>query len=296
MVNGVNGDGGGGILWNNNDTRNGYDSSSLGSDESLGGALLTPIPWLRNGLGGVEGSSEESGQLDSDQSASTDSLGEPLLMPEHGGSDPLVPERPDGAVTQGELMRMEQEAGVIPVTQNPHEGNGAVLRTMAGAEEGLYMDEDGDAVPHARGPDIVGSVDMGRVGGQDVQIRIGSPPQEDGKTADANDAQTVLPGQDDLPTVGESDAEVSSTAESDDFEIVLKDSEGTAADADAMQVDESGVSDKKQEQNGQQATEVRDGDVVLVDADGKTEDEAASKADATGENIGPDAVDTSTVT
>ncbi|KAI1620379.1 hypothetical protein EDD37DRAFT_177300 [Exophiala viscosa] len=294
MVNGVNGDGGGGILWNNDNTRNGYDNNSLGSDESLGGALLTPIPWLRNGLGGVEGSSEESGHLGSDQSASTDSLGEPLIMPEHNASEHLAPERADGGVTQGELMRMEQEAGVIPLNQSSHDGSGAPSRTMAGAEEGLYMDEDGDLVPHARGPDVVGSVDMGRVGGQDVQIRIGSPPQEDGRTTDANDAQTVLPDQDDLPTVTDSAIEPS-TVDSDDFEIVLKDSESAAAGVDAMQVDESARSDGKQE-IGQQSKEEHDGDIVLVDADGKTEDDAASKADASGENIGPDAADTSTVT
>ncbi|KIV82738.1 hypothetical protein PV11_04823 [Exophiala sideris] len=294
MVNGVNGDGGGGILWNNDNTRNGYDNNSLGSDESLGGALLTPIPWLRNGLGGVEGSSEESGHPGSDHSASTDSLGEPLILPEHSGSggEHLVPERADGGVTQGELMRMEQEAGVIPLSQSSHEGSGAVSRTMAGAEEALYMDEEGDLVPHARGPDVVGSVDMGRVGGQDVQIRIGSPPQEDGKTTDANDAQTVLPGQDNLTDLSIE----ASTADSDDFEIVLKDSESAAAGADAMQVDVSGTSNKKQEQNGKQPKDEQDGDIVLVDADGKTEDEVTSKADASGESIGPDAADTSTVT
>jgi len=76
---------------------------------------------------------------------------------------------------------------------------------------------------------------------------------------------------------------------------VLKDSESAAADADAMQVDESMRTDKKQE-NGQQSKEEHDGDIVLVDADGKTEDEAASKADASGENIGPVAADTSTIT
>jgi hypothetical protein len=31
---------------------------SLGSDESLGGALLTPIPWLTNASFGAEGISE----------------------------------------------------------------------------------------------------------------------------------------------------------------------------------------------------------------------------------------------
>ncbi|KAK5252682.1 hypothetical protein LTS06_002859 [Exophiala xenobiotica] len=293
IVNGVNGDGGGGILWSNSDNRNGYDNNSLGSDESLGGALLTPIPWLRNGLGGGEGLSEESEQLHSDQSANADGLGEPLSLPDPlgQGGDPLVPERPDGAVTQGELMRMEQTAGVMPVNQSQHNGTGS--RTMAGSEDGLYMDEEGDLVPHARGPDVVGSVDMGRVGGQDVEIRIGSPPPEEGQPTDANDAQTVLPGQEGLPEVTDKTSETSG-GEAEDFEIVLKETEG--ADVDAMQVDETGESTDEKKMGDLQSTEVEDGDIVLVDADGKTEDDNASKADMSGENVGPDAADASTLT
>ncbi|KIW19203.1 hypothetical protein PV08_03497 [Exophiala spinifera] len=298
IVNGVNGDGGGGILWTNNDNRNGYDSNSLGSDESLGGALLTPIPWLRNGLGGREGSSEDSGHFGSDQSSSTDTLGDPLSIPDAHvpGADPLVPERPDGAVTQGELMRMEQEAGVVPV--NPTSSNGPSSRTMAGAEEGLYMDEEGELVPHARGPDVVGSVDMGRVDGHDVEIRIGSPPrgeeeeEEDRDPTDPNDAQTVLPGGDNLPQSPQNAGEV------DDFEIVLKETEAAGGgeegtdDVDAMQVDAEGTRGKGEEQKSENE---QDEDIVLVDADGKTDDDL-SKADVSGENLGPDAVDTSTVT
>ena len=293
LVNGVNGDGGGGILWNNNDTaRTGYDSSSLGSDESLGGALLTPIPWLRNGISAGEESSEDSGLLDSNTSASTDGLDEPLALPiSPADGDSLVPERPDGAVTQGELIRMEQEAGVVPVTRNAADTH--VSGTM---EENSMMDE-GDMVPHARGPDLVGSVDMGRVGGQDVEIRIGSPPGEEGKDrgTDANDAQTVLPGNSaPLSTAVAPDTSApGSAADSEDFEIVLKDAvEG--ADTDAMQLDES---DKRLQGSQQkQPSDEEDGDIVLVDADGKTEDEVETKADSSGENVGPDAADASTVT
>ncbi|KIW34836.1 hypothetical protein, variant [Cladophialophora immunda] len=294
VVNGVNGDGGGGILWNNGEVRHGYDSNSLGSDESLGGALLTPIPWLRNGLNGGEDSGEDSGPLDSNTSTSTDGLDDSLILPgTQGDSDSLVPERPDGAVTQGELIRMEQEAGVVPVTRNPPDTH--VSGTM---EENALMDE-GDVVPHARGPDLVGSVDIGRVDGHDMEIHIGSPPGEEGKerAIDANDAQTVLPGESHiLGTTATSAVSVGGSGSSDgseDFEIVLKDTvEGS--DVDAMQVDESGREDGDKQQKSQSPTE--DGDIVLVDADGKTEDEIDSKAENSGENVGPDAVDASTVT
>lgn len=288
VVNGVNGDGGGGILWNNSDTRNEYDNSSLGSDESLGGALLTPIPWLRNGIAG-EDAGEDSTHLGAHDNSGADGLGS--LPSDRTDLDPLVPERADGAVTQGELMRMEQEAGVVPAAQDPQHTNAS--RTMAGAEDGTYAeDEDGeDLVPHARGPDVVGAVDMGRVDGQDVQIRIGSPPVEgQGKTADPNDAQTVLPGHDISSSSSSSttaNAPAPSVGDSEDFEIVLKD---TPADSDAeeMQLDDADTKPRH-------PPEEQDEDIVLVDADGKT-DEDTSKADISGENIGPDAADASTVT
>src|SRR5437764_13416144 len=91
LTNGVNGigsgTGGGGILWANSDNRNGYDAG-LGSDESLGGALLTPIPWLKNGV-------NNSNSTDM-SSPSSDPLGEPM----QSDRNPMVPERDHGAVTQ----------------------------------------------------------------------------------------------------------------------------------------------------------------------------------------------------
>ncbi|EXJ62123.1 hypothetical protein A1O7_02556 [Cladophialophora yegresii CBS 114405] len=274
LVNGVNGDGGGGILWNNSDTRNGYDSASLGSDESLGGALLTPIPWLRNGVTGSEDSNEESGNLDSNTSASTEGLEDSLGMPvTRMNGDTLVPERPDGAVTQGELIRLEQEAGVVPVTRNPPDSH------VSGTLEENSLLEDADMVPHARGPDLVGSVDMGRVDGQDVELRIGSPPGEDGKReTDANDAQTVLPGNvSSAEPVGDPKASSSgaaSTADSEDFEIVLEDAVGNG-DLEAMQLDDTGT--EAQETERSQPPDDQVVDVVLVDADGKTEDESPGR-------------------
>ena len=246
LVNGVNGDTGGGILWKNdpNATSNGYDRDSLGSDESLGGALLTPIPWLRN-----MGNNADSG--DSDESkgeGEDDGLGDPLELPAtnangnengttigvSGHSDPLVPDREDGAVTQGELMRMEQEAGVVPVAVN--------RSVVMGIDpDGNEMEEAEDSAPHARGPDVVGAVDMGKVDGKDVQVRIGSPP-----TDQHDDLQDVLDG--------------SAKESVDGFEIVSKEDEG-----DEMQVDE-----KTEEKD-------KDDDIVLVDADGKMEDEGEKK-------------------
>lgn len=319
IVNGVNGDGGLGILWNNNDTRNGYDGDSLGSDESLGGALLTPIPWLRNGLNSIEDSSEDSAALDSNHSATSggEGLGEAMsLGPGLGNSDPLVPEREDGAVTQGELMRMEQEAGVVPLTQNRDDTSVSMSMVDVG-EDGGFLDE-GDVVPHARGPDVVGSVDIGRVGGKDVELHIGSPPIGEEKTAtDPHNAQDVLSTEDAQQTTttataaAPSDTTVaSSTADSEEFEIVNQENGETDADADAMQLDETAnptqqnkdtaTSTASEPQQQQQDSPTEDGDIVLVDADGKADDDdedgPPSKDGGSGEGSGNNKDDSNSTT
>jgi hypothetical protein len=218
VTNGLgSGTGGGGILWTNSDTRD----ASLGSDESLGGALLTPIPWLKNG-----------------EIAGTTSPRSDPLDPVDAPSNAFVPEREDGAVTQGELIRMEQEAGIVPVSQ-----------TMTG-DRGMEVEGEGaDVVPHARGPDVVGVEDMGLQDGKDVELQIsrGSPKAEE-------------------TMAGEVQAEGGQSS----GEAVKREDEERAELA-----------------NG-------DGDIVLTDVDGKTED-SDSKADVSGENVGPDSIETSAV-
>lgn len=211
LVNGfMNGDSngagsGGGILWNSS-SRDG----ALGSDESLGGALLTPIPWMINRTGGEEdGGSPDLGLLGGD-----------------ANSEMLVPEREDGAVTQGELIRMEQEAGIVPVSQSTR---------PARAENGDAMiDENGDEIgPHARGPDVLGVEDMGLQNGHGVEFQLGRAG------------------------------------------VDVADAEVTPANPE------------------EQASSTGDGDVVLADADGVVEGESRPQDEK--ENVGPDAVDSTTL-
>lgn len=284
----------GGILFANsaNETRNGYDRDSLGSDESLGGALLTPIPWLKDSdlssSSGTETASSnskveswqdatETPDQDADADADADAGADMLpLVGEHQQTNmaqtaahaeaiaavaqehndhTLAPGRSDGAVTQGELIRMEQEAGVVPV------GHDDVSRVGDEAIE-LNLEDEGDNVPHARGPNVVGTVDMGKVEGQERQVRISSPPEESSNRIDANDAQEVLSGG---TTAQNPD---SSGGSSDEFVKVEKE-----------EADDSKKSD--------------DGDIVLVDADGATEDAPPEKrADESGVNVGAGAADT----
>jgi PPP4R2 len=228
LANGVNGigsgTGGGGILWTNSDNRNGYDAG-LGSDESLGGALLTPIPWLKNGV-------NNSSSTDM-SSPSSDPLGDPIQA--HG--NPMVPERDQGAVTQGELIRQEQEAGIIPVNQTIGPRS---LEMGEEADDGEV--DDSEVIPHARGPDIVGPEDIGLQGGRNMEVSIG----------------------------GHADARL---------------------DEVRPLVEAGKLSDVEMKTEG----EAGDEDIVLTDVDGKTDEQADEKADASGENVGPDAADTSGV-
>lgn len=268
----INGTDIGGILFSNssNEPRNGYDRDSLGSDESLGGALLTPIPWLRDSdLSSGESSLDSSSKVESWQDQSPEE--EMLTLPDTGitptvdaahaiaavaeeqNEEGLIPERPDGAVTQGELIRMEQEAGVVPV---PHEDIGRI------GDEGIEIDE-GDNMPHARGPDLVGTVDMGKVAGEERTLRISSPPSDRSHLAiDANDAQEVLSGGS-TANKGTKAERTEGGSPSDDYVTVEKEDANKAGSS----------SD--------------DGDIVLVDADGATDEASeARKADSSGVNVG----------
>lgn len=158
MVNGVSSNGNtlSGVSNGSSFSAFGLSHDSLGSDESLGGALLTPIPWLRNG-DAVTLSSPSSDKLDVEAE--------------------MVPSRDDGGVTQGELIRMEQERGIVPMSQGNHR-----VESARPAEEGA----GDDAVPHATGPDVVGVEDMGLQDGRGVELQLGRKPPDDepGTTAE----------------------------------------------------------------------------------------------------------------
>lgn len=284
LTNGVNGENlaTGGLLFARRSAdaavRNGYDSASLGSDESLGGALLTPIPWLRNGgLGPNEGSSEGSTE-ETTQSSSADTdddgLGDPITLPATTtiegastapiatNSDPLVPERPEGAVTQGELIRMEQEAGVVPISaanagpppMPPGSGGDDDDEGMEVAGTDMIASTPSENVPHARGPDLVGAVDMGKVAGRNVEVRIGSPPQDGEPLADVGEQQQQQPQ-------GE--------GEDGDYEMV---------DKDAMEVDEKTGEVKADIVAVGEKDKGQDEDMVLVDAEGRMDDDDEAAA------------------
>lgn len=180
-------------------------SSTLGSDESLGGALLTPIPWLQNrgqselisestemvqgphGAGRIETVSVISGGLTPASSVTTPTIPSTTSPPATGVAQ-IASSHPDGEtlpstgpVTQGEILRQEQEAGIV--LSNPHAAvpTRSVLADIEGASIILDTVEPEEEVPHARGPEIIGPEDTGAVKlgtGLDIEGAVGRPSLE----------------------------------------------------------------------------------------------------------------------
>ena len=116
-----------------------------------------------------------------------------------------------GGVTQGELLRQEQEAGIVPVTQTGQRlGAGSAVGAATGSSGHVGADGDGDEdadlevedgiddQPHARGPENVGMEDTGpqsRPPGSalDLTAAVGRPvvqgdiTMEDGEANDGAD-------------------------------------------------------------------------------------------------------------
>ncbi|PQE22985.1 phosphatase 4 core regulatory subunit R2 protein [Rutstroemia sp. NJR-2017a WRK4] len=170
------------VSWGNPTSSN--NNNTLGSDEALGGALLTPISWLTKTSSNHSGSSnggspmsqghghaQAQGQVRTENMEMVEGpngLGgvETVSVSLNGVSSTLASSsgggglRAEGGVTQGELLRQEQRAGVVPATQL--RGLGTSLeeaeRERVGDENGLGEE---DEVPHARGPEEIGMEDMG---------------------------------------------------------------------------------------------------------------------------------------
>ncbi|KAL9125509.1 MAG: hypothetical protein Q9217_005296 [Psora testacea] len=172
---------------------NGNYSPEIGSGQEdkdfIGGAELTEIPWLRNtgsptpvgGHGGPNASdlrTESTRVIDGPNGAGSV---ETVTVSVNGIPRTIHPfeageAAPQHGITQGELLRQEQEAGVVTVpSASP---NGRVTRSTAaataaasravgipassGENEAAGEDNAGEEEPvHARGPSIIGMEDMG---------------------------------------------------------------------------------------------------------------------------------------
>ncbi|KAK3983945.1 hypothetical protein QBC44DRAFT_337843 [Cladorrhinum sp. PSN332] len=230
----------------------------VGSDEALGGALLTPIPWLTRRTNG-EGGSSDTGSDDLGSSSPLSASGAGSTTPQHhiqqqrqqqqqqqqarqldgrvrtestetiegpngmgrietvsislngvpstgaGGVGGVLAQR---GITQGELLRQEQRAGVVPMSQLARQQQQAQIEAQRQANGATSSSEDEDSPmtsedveeeeaehPHARGPEEIGAADTGpqpagtgaftvgsagdapvEVHGINVEAAVGRPP------------------------------------------------------------------------------------------------------------------------
>ncbi|KAL6889419.1 hypothetical protein HDV57DRAFT_514303 [Trichoderma longibrachiatum] len=155
---------------------------AVGSDEALGGALLTPIPWLVRRSTPPESVSEAAAAPTTTGAQIHSESTETIEGPNGVGSIETVSVSINGVpsmgasrgVTQGELLRQEQRAGIVPVSQltKGHDvmGEGGRAAAAPSSEDhpmGDEEDEEGqrgeeeEESPHVRGPDEIGVGDTG---------------------------------------------------------------------------------------------------------------------------------------
>ncbi|KAK5168544.1 hypothetical protein BJ546DRAFT_998996 [Cryomyces antarcticus] len=307
------------FLQNDDITGTSVISTGLGTDEALGGALLTPIPWLRpkqqdgelrsektetidgpNGAGRVEtvsvalnghpgvavtpiGSTSAASQSPAtsetiytptpSQSPTTSAnLHASIVSPSPELGDPSRPlgqsiaeMRAAGAVTQGELLRQEQEAGVVPVAQHSPR---RLLSSMTHFSERNELPEE---LPHARGPGIIGMEDTGPQermfgGGLDMEAAVGRSYQPGSKEELTNSEEEEAKMEDEAGHVARmADQEEAHPTPSSQENATTSVSKGVMS-----------IAPQKKDS---------DGDIEVTDADGKTEE------DTSGNNITPDAID-----
>ena len=185
--------------------------------------------------------------------------------------------RADGGVTQGELLRQEQRAGVVPAAQ---------LRGERGDSDGMGED---DEMPHARGPEEIGMEDMGpqapgsgaterlvgsgvAMQGIDIEAAVGRKVTSSEPTA----TSTTSPSE----KQNEPEAERAATPKREAEEYMGGEGKRLKPESEAGSEDGKGIADG-------------DTDMELVDVDVKMEEE--EKVGEKGENKGADAVDSTTV-
>ena len=205
-----------------------------------------------NGMGGIE-----------TVSVSVNGVSSATAQP--GSDSEIASLRAEGGITQGELLRQEQRAGVVPATQ------------LGGRGDSDGLGEE-DELPHARGPEEIGMEDMG------PQHSAGSGTERGAVGMQGIDIEAAVGRR--LDPNSDDDEDVEKEVK-DDEEATDESKEPSTPKRDADE--ELGGEEKRVKADDANKSE----DVDIVDADGKTADE--KKVGEEGETKGPDAVDTTTV-
>ncbi|TEA18978.1 hypothetical protein C8034_v010872 [Colletotrichum sidae] len=170
------------VSWANSPSNSNSAASTVGTDEALGGALLTPIPWLtrRPSPGSVSPSSSSGGGPAEIRTESTETIDGPNGV----GSIETVSVSVNGIPSMGASSSNAASRGITQEeVQLQHT---AALRSAATAGSSEQQPdsaaataaEDENEIPHARGPGEIGVGDLGPqndttsfVGGHGVEMQ-----------------------------------------------------------------------------------------------------------------------------
>jgi len=260
-------------------------ASSLGSDESLGGALLTPITWLnKNGAGSTGTHSPMEGEVKTESTEMIEgpngpggietvsvsvngvsSTTSPTSTTSSDATDLAAALRAEGGITQGELLRQEQRAGVVPTAQ------------LMGKGDTDGMGEE-DELPHARGPEEIGMEDMG--------------PQGESTTERGGSAVSMGAGMQGIDIEAAVGRRLPADFKSQEDESNVEGEEKVEAPTTPKREaeDELAGEGKKLKTDAESEAKTEAMDVDIVDADGKATD--SSKISEEGESKDAAAMDT----
>lgn len=229
----------------------------------IGGAELTEIPWIEKPGGSPtpvpngptsDLRTESTSVIDGPNGAGSV---ETVTVSVNGvhSVHPRDDSNTSHGITQGEILRQEQEAGVVPVpaptpngrvTRSSAAASAAATRAVGGDVANLMDSEEIESV-HARGPDVIGMEDMG--------------PQTPG----------------------------SGLAGGIDLEGAL----GRKGEGETMAATVGRVAGETEQPGEEKEKTDKDGDIVVADADGIVGGHGEG-ADESGENKSPDVADNST--
>ncbi|GAB1200820.1 hypothetical protein APSETT444_010200 [Aspergillus pseudonomiae] len=135
-----------------------FSDHALGSDESLGGALLTPIPWLSN-IASPDAEGEGGASLSEDHDAMSE------------------------ATPQQHSFQQEADGAAEPVLSHP---TTSVIENEAMEDTGPQQTDPSEDIPHARGPRILGVEDMGLQDGKGVEMTLENEEGANNNSAEQN--------------------------------------------------------------------------------------------------------------
>lgn len=190
-----------------------------------------------NGLGGIETVTVSVNGISSTR--------ENTSPPAVADADVIAGLRAEGGVSQGELIRQEQRANVVPATQ---------LSGNRGDPDGMGED---DEMPHARGPEEIGMEDMGpqsagsgwRGGGQKISMQGIDVEAAVGRKIDVKEDVKTREKEPEAPTTPKREAEEPLESAPKRTKEEIKEEETDTVDSEVKTEDEkkSSEEDEKKE-------------------------------------------------